>query len=65
MTLADDLHATAVTAAAAGIASVLPRVPRDDVLRAAEAAVDAAAPFLDGTELRRVQEADSGRTVAP
>ena len=54
MTLADDLYATAVSAAERAIAAVLPDVPPAQLADVAAAAVDAAAPFLDGSEHERV-----------
>lgn len=54
MTLADDLHTTAVAAVERALADALPDVPPDRLTAAADAAVAAAAPFLDGTELERV-----------
>jgi hypothetical protein len=64
MSLEHDIRYTAVTAAAHALAPFFPDVPGERLDRATEAAVDAATPFLDGSELARVTEADSD-TVRP
>jgi hypothetical protein len=64
MSLTDDLRTTAATAATHALARFFPDATAGRLQEAAEAAVDAAAPFLDGPELARVTEADSD-TVRP
>lgn len=59
MPLADDLHTTAVAAAERALASALPGVHPVRLAVAAEAAVDAAAPFLDGRALEWVTAAEA------
>jgi hypothetical protein len=54
MSLTDDLRTTAVTAASHALAPFFPDVSPERLVRAAEAAVDAATPFLDGSELQRL-----------
>jgi hypothetical protein len=63
MSLEDDVRFTAVTAASHALAPFFPDVSSERLVRAAEAAVAAAAPFLDGSEHARVTRADSGGTV--
>lgn len=63
MSLETDLLVTAVAAVERAIAGRLPHVPTETLQGAAEDAVDAARPFLDGAERRRVLEADSTGTV--
>lgn len=65
MSLETDLAVTAVAAVERAIAARLPHVPAETLQGATEAAVAAAAPFLDGTERQRVLEATSGGTLAP
>lgn len=54
MSLRDDLDYTAVTAAMHALAADLPEIPAERLERAAEHAVGAARPFLDGTEDARI-----------
>jgi hypothetical protein len=63
MALDEDLRETAVAAAEQAIAPILWDVAPSRRQRAAEAAVRAAAPFLDGTERARVETSDSTGTV--
>lgn len=65
MPLADDLRQAAVAAVEHAIAPLLWDVAPQRRERVAEAAVAAAAPFLDGTELERVTTADSGADTVP
>lgn len=64
MTLADDVALAAVTAAEHALARHFPEATADRLQEAAEAAVDAARPFLDGTEPRRLSEAERVQLVA-
>jgi hypothetical protein len=63
MSLEDDLRQSAVAAAEAAIRPLLFGIAPRRHQEVAEAAVWAAAPFLDGTERARVEAADVGGTV--
>ncbi|MEH1124841.1 hypothetical protein [Micromonospora sp. CPCC 206061] len=54
MTLEDDLDQAAVTVVVLSLAANLPDVAQDRLESAAEAAVAAVRPFLDGTERSRI-----------
>lgn len=60
MSLQDDLDYTAVTAAALALAAHLPEIAAVRLEPAAAAAVEAARPFLDGTELARCLGSETG-----
>jgi hypothetical protein len=60
MSLQRDLDHAAVTVAALALTARLPDIGQARLLPAAEAAIAAARPFLDGTEHARI--ADSGRS---
>lgn len=64
MSLADDLTLTAVTAATHALAAHFPDVSTERLQQAAEAAVRAARPFVDGTEPRKLSEAERVQLVA-
>lgn len=65
MSLDEDLYQTAVAAAEAAIRPLLFGIHPRRHQEVAEAAVRAAAPFLDGTERAKVEASDSGGTVTP
>ncbi|MCW6005410.1 hypothetical protein K1W54_12580 [Micromonospora sp. CPCC 205371] len=54
MSLQDDLAYTAVTTAAHALAADLPEIPVERLERAAEHALAAAGPLLDGSEYTRI-----------
>ncbi|MCW6008702.1 hypothetical protein K1W54_29770 [Micromonospora sp. CPCC 205371] len=63
MSLADDVDLAAVTAAEHALARHFPEATADRLQEAAETVVAAVRPFVDGSELARVQEADSRGNV--
>lgn len=64
MSLADDVALAAVAAAEHVLARHFPEMSADRLQGAAEEVVAAVRPFVDGSEFARVQETDSGGTVA-